>query len=428
MNKDRLKVIIICSIALIFGITVKVLPNYYYAKGKAALDKKEYVKAYNNLSNAYFWNHSNKDIRYYYVKTMGNLKPTEQIQKEVFKISQSRQNDSAKNLAQITVDKWKNSILSNIGNNYIEQVPSDKNIVRWSSFPIKVNIDMPSNLPDYYKEEIARAFKRWNLAAGFVSFEFVKDKSLSDIEISFKNTPSNLCDKNGCKYVVAYTTPIIKGHILKKMTITVYNKDPEGKYFTDKEIYNTLLHEIGHALGIMGHSYNPDDLMYMSSTSNNIYAAHRSDFQFLSGNDINTVTLLYKLIPTITDVPVETIDTAGLIYAPIVLGSEQDMTKRKLKEAENYIKSAPDLSGGYVDLAIVYAEMEKYPLAIKSLAKALERAKSPNERYIAYYNLAVIYLNVQKPDKALEYAKEAQGFEDTQEIRELIIILKRQIK
>ena len=48
------------------------------------------------------------------------------------------------------------------------------------------------------------------------------------------------------------------------MTITIYDKDANGSYFSDRQLYNTVLHEIGHALGIMGHSYSTDDLMYMA--------------------------------------------------------------------------------------------------------------------------------------------------------------------
>ena len=86
------------------------------------------------------------------------------------------------------------------------------------------------------------------------------------------------------------------------MTIILYSKDPFGNFFSDKELYNTILHEIGHALGIMGHSYSSEDLMYMATDNDsNFYAPYRSSFQYLSSKDINTIKLLYKMFPDISN-------------------------------------------------------------------------------------------------------------------------------
>ena len=40
------------------------------------------------------------------------------------------------------------------------------------------------------------------------------------------------------------------------MTMKFYIKDINGKFFTANQVYNTALHEIAHALGVMGHSNN----------------------------------------------------------------------------------------------------------------------------------------------------------------------------
>ena len=206
------------------------------------------------------------------------------------------------------------------------------------------------------------------------------------------------------------------------MTITMYDKDAYGNYFSDKELYNTVLHEIGHALGIMGHSYSTEDLMYMSNEEqqNNIYTRFRSSFQYISSKDINTVTLLYNLAPDISNVPASRIKKDKLIYPPIILGTFEDMQMDKLKEAKNYIKKAPQLSGGYIDLGIAYAELNKKQKSIKALSKALELSKTPDEKFIAYYNLAVVEMNSGNLTAALEYAKQAQQINNSDEISDLI--------
>ena len=198
----------------------------------------------------------------------------------------------------------------------------------------------------------------------------------------------------------------------------MYDKDANGNYFSDKEIYNTVLHEIGHALGIMGHSYSSDDLMYMSTQPDTMYTRYRSDFQYISQQDLNTVNLLYKMIPDISNVPMSKFNKDGLIYAPIVLGNERDIGRRKIAEAEHYIESAPEIPGGYIDLAIAYADLEKYPQAIEALRKALELAKSDDDRYLIYFNIAVIYLNTNKLEEAQKYIDLAKTINDNDDIAE----------
>ena len=416
--------IIIVIAALVF---VKFLPAYFYSAGERSYKERNYVEAYKNFAAARRLAPSNKDYRYNYVLALAHLKPTLKVQKEMFAISQdNRHDDSARRLAQNQIETWQMKVLSAYGSNYIEQVPLDSHILRWNlkSMPLDVSIETPEGdtLPQYYNAEITKAFMQWQNSTGFIKFNFTDKPSKADIVVKFMALPESNCSSTGCKYVVAYTNPTFKGNTLKKMTITLYDKDAYGNYFSDKELYNTILHEIGHALGIMGHSYSTDDLMYMSSreTQDKIFTRFRSSFQYLSAKDLNTLRLLYNMAPTITDTPLKEIDSEGLIYSPVVLGSAEEMGNQKLKEAENYIKNAPDLPGGYIDLAVAYAQLGKLRKASENLDKALQLAKTDQDKYVIYYNYAVVYLNNNKPDSALKYAQTAQRINNSEEVRDLI--------
>lgn len=414
-NKIILVIFLIITISIIFAI-----PKILCKAGIGYLKKNESVKAYKVLKKAYNLKPQNKEIRYYYVKSMTLLKPTEKIQKEMFKFSDDGKDDAATKLAIYQIDNWRNNLLANIGNNYIEQAPYDKNLLRWdvNTFPLKVKIDVPEGVPSYYQTEIEKAFMEWTAHANFLTFTFTDEKK-ADIYIEFNPLPDDICESGNCKYVVAYTVPKISGNQLKSMKITMYDKDANGNYFSDKELYNTILHEIGHALGIMGHSYSSDDLMYMSTQPEITYTRYRNAFSFISQDDINTINLLYKMIPDITNVPMSKFDKEGLIYAPIVLGNATQISSRKIKEAENYIESAPDIPNGYIDLAVAYADQEKYLKAIEALREALARAQTDSDRYLIYYNIAAAHMNLNNLDEAEKYLNLARQINDNSEITEL---------
>ena len=111
-QSDRTITIFICTTAILFGIAAKIMPGYFYKQGKMYLDKKEYVKAYINLKRAYTLDKKNKDYRYYFVKDLNNLTPSVEVQKLMFEIASSEQDDSARQLAESKVSEWKYNVKS----------------------------------------------------------------------------------------------------------------------------------------------------------------------------------------------------------------------------------------------------------------------------------------------------------------------------
>lgn len=385
------------------------LPDFYLNIGQKAYANKNYQEAYSKLRLANLLSPKNTDARYYYVQTLIKLAPTLEIQKELFSISQANRPDSADLIADRQISKWRNQISHNVGDNYIEQVPFNNKILRWdlSKMPLNVCIknDSPNQLPAYYESSLKKAFLQWQASTGFLKFNFVDDPSNAQILVTIKTAKDMRNCKENCKYVMAYTEPKFKNDLLNKMEITFYDSNNLGQPFSEREIYNTSLHEIAHSLGIMGHSYDKDDLMYMEYNSNENFDKFRSDFQLISQTDLNTMGLLYKLIPDITNTPLSEFDTSRQFFAPIVIGDEKQINSRKLLEAKNYIEAAPNLPNGYIDLASAYAEQKEYNNAIESLDKALELSSNNEEKFIIYYNFAVIYMEIKDWDTALKYAE-----------------------
>lgn len=419
---------------LLLGILIALLmffyavPYFSFNIGKNAYERNDYLKAFSPLAFSYKMHKDNEDYRYYYVLTLIKLKPALKVQKDLFELSQSKIDDSAKRIAAEKINDWRLNVNYNAGNNYIYNAPSERGIVRWdeNKFPLKVFLKNLDSVPDYYKTEINSAFAQWQNSVDFLQFEYVNKPSSANIIVEIAPLPKNVCKGSECQYIVGYTVPKIKNNLLKKMTITLYDKTPTGEYFSDKELSNTIMHELGHALGIMGHSYYEGDLMFVSTTSNNRFDSTRarSSFQFLTSSDINTLRLLYKLIPNVSNTPVEKLDTTGLIYAPILIGSSEEMHQRKIREALSYIEQAPEMSSGYVDLAIAYSELNQNDKAIQAFKQAIKYAKSDAELYLAYYKLAVLYSSLNNKNKALKYAQKAKKINSTDEVIELISKLK----
>ena len=408
--KRILAISLIISIAFVAYSINSLTPSIYARLGKDAYAQKNYGKASKLLGTALKFNHDNRDTRYYYIQSLINLPPTLAVQKAIFELSQENLPDSADLIADQQVSKWRNEISLNSGENYIEQVPFNDKILRWDvkKFPLNVKIenDADSKAPEYYQTQIQKAFLQWQASTDFIQFKF--DESTPDILVKIVPAGKNKCDQESCKYVVAYTTPGLSGDLLKRMTITFYDSNNLGQPFGKREIYNTALHEIGHSLGIMGHSYNKGDLMYMENQENEVYDSVRSDFQSISPIDLNTLALLYKLIPDLTNTDLAHFDTSHQFFAPIVMGNEKQISSRKMLEAENYIKAAPNLPNGYIDLSAAYSEEKEYNSAIETLNKALELSVNDSEKFIVYYNLAIIYMNIQDWDNSLKYAEMAK--------------------
>lgn len=420
-HKRPLAIILIIITAIVLYTVNNIIPFALTKLGKVAFYKNHCVKAFLLFKASSFINNKNPDTRYYYALTLIKLKPTLDVQQELFKISELNLPDSADLIAGKQVEKWRSQIFFNVGKNYIEQVPSDGKIIRWDAtkFPLKVCIKSAdgANFPKYYEQNIQKAFLQWQTSTGnFIRFTYVTEPFNSQILVTIEPSSAKTCSGGDSKYVVAYTTPQLNGDLLEKMNIIFYDKDNLGQPFSEREVYNTALHEIGHTLGIMGHSYNKDDLMYMESSTDENFDKYRSDFQLINSTDLNTLGLLYKLIPNITNTPLSEYDTSRQFFAPIVIGTKSEITSRKMLEAENYIQSAPNLPNGYIDLSSAYTEQKKYSEALDALNKALTLCSNNNEKYIVFYNMAVVYMNVQTWDEALKYAQMAKDLQPDSDI------------
>ena len=384
---------------------------YYYNKAKQMYAAGQYEQSLPVFERSLFSDPNNILTRFYYVLALSKSEPTYSVQKKLYMMGNSKQEDEAKKYARYQAVSLRHKLLQGVEDNYIYNAAIGNDILRWDikSFPLKVYFENLNSVPAYYKENIDRAMKQWTDRTNFVKFTQVSDLNSANIVIKFSDLPADVCNGAVCKYTVAYTDPIISPDgILKRMNLTFYKTNPRKENFSSLEIYNTALHELGHTLGIMGHSDRKSDLMYSSNENNmNMYAMYRSDFQYLSLRDLRTLALLYRMEPTITNV--KNLDKKNLYYSPLIMGSADARLQKKLLELKKYIEDYPNFAAGYINIASVYVGLGDFESALLALNTAHDLVKTKDEKFLVAYNKAIVYYNMQDLEHALEFAKLAKS-------------------
>lgn len=153
--------------------------------------------------------------------------------------------------------------------------------------PLKVFVSSGSAIAGFkpsYKVALKKAFQQWqSKSKSLVSFKFVDSNSACDIECHWTDNISKL------------VTPLEGGH--SRFTDSEFGRvsaeivillKRDGRFITASDVERIALHEIGHSIGLNGHSNNKKDIMFMTVDSTPI----------ISKADILTLEALYKLKPT----------------------------------------------------------------------------------------------------------------------------------
>lgn len=173
--------------------------------------------------------------------------------------------------------------------NYFRQVTTD-HPVRWcsSSFPIRVAITDGSATPNFQPEfmDIAKgSFIDWAEASqGRIKFEFVSDPRRSDIVVLWTADPKELANPAEAGFAdFSYRGNCLTRGTIKLLTVPM----DRAQTMTTKQLRKACLHEVGHILGLRGHSPNPGDVMFYSLPVEDKWLVP-------SSRDVETIVRLYS--------------------------------------------------------------------------------------------------------------------------------------
>lgn len=156
--------------------------------------------------------------------------------------------------------------------------------------PLHVYIEDGTGTPGYrdsYPDLIRRAFNEWqNVSNSTLSWKEVGSPEDADIVCSWTaeaRPKGNGVEAGQTKTTIARNPLFGGGRIVSAhvMVLTYLF----GHAFSTSDIYKTCLHEIGHALGMQGHSSTVGDIMYPVLNPNQT--------PYLKARDRNTITALY---------------------------------------------------------------------------------------------------------------------------------------
>ncbi|MDD3594121.1 MAG: matrixin family metalloprotease [Candidatus Gastranaerophilales bacterium] len=393
----------------------------YYAQGA-------YVKAYFEYNKAFNTSKDNSQYLKNYLDTISKFKKTSEMQYELLKIKERYPRPDTVDFIDNMLAKTGNEIKYKYEPNYLSNAVMGSNIIHWNAdHPITVSFKntTKAEIPEYYSNEMKNAFQNWSNNTGEgLKFEYIDDFQRANIKISFVDSISgaNCYKGHNCSVVLALTEPQITGMKLTEVKISFRTKDVDGSDFTNNQIFNISMHEIGHALGISGHSFNPSDVMFplnndasLSSNGSAIMISKKD----LTPYDINTIRLLYKILPDISNKDYNLKHNPDMYYSQVVLGDISNITEQKLQESKNYVEKVAPNFISYMGLAEGYHANRDNKKAIEVFFDALRFAKTNEERFSVYFNLAVVNYEMGNYKEALDLANIASTYSSERAVDEV---------
>ena len=166
---------------------------------------------------------------------------------------------------------------------YFDQVKQPKvGHLLWSKFPIQVYIEHPVNInhSEDWIEAVLGVVREWGV---YLPLEVVDNSEVADIRILRQAPPlrqGQLRSRSGEATYELYARRNGDKTVLSHRFSVYLNPNQVGKY-----IPATARHELGHALGIWGHSLMESDVLYFSQVRNP---------PSISARDINTLKRVYQ--------------------------------------------------------------------------------------------------------------------------------------
>ncbi|MGB7375355.1 MAG: peptidase [Rivularia sp. (in: cyanobacteria)] len=178
--------------------------------------------------------------------------------------------------------RWQDE--TNSGDYFEEIKPTKYGYLIWSQFPVKVYLEtlntVNNNQSQKWIDTVSQTVEEWN---NYLPLKIVENPELADIIILRKSpplkfTPGSIIPR-ARSAETRYKVYTFDNTLYHRFTILL-SPSQTGKYLSAAS-----RHELGHALGIWGHSKDKSDALYFSQVRNP---------PLVSARDVNTLKKIYQ--------------------------------------------------------------------------------------------------------------------------------------
>ncbi len=159
--------------------------------------------------------------------------------------------------------------------------------VRWQN-PQMIYTYVPSGYR--HSALMKEAFAYWSrITKNKIIFKYVNNKDKAQIKVRFVKDTSSIAQLENALGITHYKAQrICKSDSCKtyliQANIDIANNTPGGGVLVKDRVYGIMIHEIGHAIGLVEHSQDKKSLMYPYKISRN---------QTITQEDLNELAKLY---------------------------------------------------------------------------------------------------------------------------------------
>ncbi len=222
-------------------------------------------------------------------------------------------------------------------NDYFDDA-TQNGIARWpqSRMPITISIKPDPAVPGFrqeYVDVLKQAFSDWEkVSQGVLKFEYTNDAAAKVSCTWTDDVKQMISSAEGGHAIVV---PDSKG--ILKVNIILLSVPPLGTQKLSNNYARRIdLHEIGHALGILGHSKYPNDIMFSTVLPADTPAE-------LSNRDKNTLTKIYTT-------SAELVNSHPLNMSKMIMSGDPNSNVNQLLKLNS--EAADAMKAGQVALAI----------------------------------------------------------------------------